>query len=75
MTSRLRSITRLHAGEYELVFDEGGLTRPMVCAVVDVDGIRVVKPHPDLMTSVGVSPRLIAAAVLAFDATVRNDGV
>jgi len=40
----------------------------MVCTIVDQHGVRAVRPQPDLMMPLGIHPRLIAAAIVAFDA-------
>lgn len=75
MNAVLRSITRIRAGEYDVVFDVNDGSRTMRCTVAEVDGIRAVEGNPDLLCSLGVWPRLIAAAVGAFDACVRNEEV
>jgi hypothetical protein len=66
MTSQLLSITRISDGKYDVVFEVAGARQVMACSIVDQNGIRGVRPQPDLVMQLGI--RLIAAAVLAFDA-------
>lgn len=72
MSARFHSIARVQEHAYEVTFELDGRQRSMLCKVIDADGVRVVRPEPDLMVSLGISPRLVAAAVLAFDALVSS---
>ena len=45
----------------------------MLCRVVEHTGLRVVQPSPDLTTTLPFSPRLLAAAVIAFDLARTED--
>lgn len=67
MVTRLYSITCTELDEYEVVLDVDGLRQSMRCRVVECDGIRVVQPDPDYMSRLTFSPRLLVAAILAFD--------
>lgn len=68
MSTRLTSIVWLRAREYEVTLDVEGTTRQCTCRVSEQDGVRFVEPVPDYLATLTVSPRLIAAAVLAVDA-------
>lgn len=70
--ARIHSITWIHARDYELVFDFDGDLRSMTCSVLEYEGVPVVEPHGGLVLETRIDPRLVAAAVLAFDA-VRED--
>lgn len=72
MTVRLHSISCTESGDYVVILDIDGAQRSMRCRVVDQGGVRVVQPEPDLMTRLPFSPRLLAAAVLAFDDVRRQ---
>jgi hypothetical protein len=72
MNAKLHSITWVQGLEYDVTLFLRDDELTMRCTVTSVGGgIRMVQPVPDLMAVLGVSPRLITAAVLAFDA-VRN---
>lgn len=75
VTARLLSISRVHAQEYEyeVRLEFGDEQRAMRCRVAEHAGIRVVQPEPDFMAELTFSPRLLAAAVLAFDEVARAD--
>jgi hypothetical protein len=68
MSSKLVSITRHDTNEYEVILDIDGVRQAMLCRVFEHHGVRVVQPRPDLMSQLTFSPRLLAAAVLAFEA-------
>ncbi|WP_437951298.1 hypothetical protein WME98_10950 [Sorangium sp. So ce296] len=67
MSAVLRSIIWVQAHEYELTFDVGGTKRMCTCTVLAQDGVRFVQAVPDFLSTLGISPRSVAAAVLAFD--------
>jgi hypothetical protein len=67
MTVRLHSISCTETEEYEVILDVDGAQQSMRCRVVEHAGIRVVEPDPDFMTRLPFSPRVLAAALLAFD--------
>lgn len=67
MSTLLRSIIWVKAHEYEVTLDVEGVTRRCICRVSVRDGVRVVEAFPDFLPSLGVSPRMIASAVLATD--------
>ncbi|KYG10471.1 hypothetical protein BE21_11755 [Sorangium cellulosum] len=67
MSAVLRSIIWVQAHEYELTFDVGGATLTCTCTVLAQDGVRFVQAVPDFLSTLGISPRSVAAAVLAFD--------
>lgn len=67
MSARLRSITWISPHGYSLVFDVDGATRTCACKVIEHAGIRLVQAEPDFLFELGISPRLIAAAVIAVD--------
>jgi hypothetical protein len=71
--SRLCRISCTDADEYEVVLDIDDERQTMLCRVVECDGMRVVQPRPDLMSRLTFSPRLLAAAILAFD-EARKEG-
>jgi hypothetical protein len=75
MTTRLLSITRISDGMYDVVFEVEGARQGMVCTIVDQNGIRAVRPQPDLMMQLGIQPRLIAAAIVAFDTVCASGEV
>jgi hypothetical protein len=67
MSTRLSSIVWVRTHEYEVTFDVEGITRRCTCSVAVQDGVRFVEAVPDFLSALGVPPRLVAAAVLAFD--------
>lgn len=74
MSTRLHSIRWVASSEYEVSLqDDDGALRTMICRVVGQQGIRVVQPRPDLMSNLAFSPRLLTAAILAFD-SARTSG-
>jgi hypothetical protein len=68
MSARVSSIAWVRAREYEVAIDVEGATRRCICRVSEQDGVRFVEAVPDFLATLAVSPRLIAAAVLAVDA-------
>jgi hypothetical protein len=70
--ARIHSITWIRSRDYEVVFDFDGETKSMMCSVLEYEGVRVVESHGGLTLKLRTDPRLVAAAVLAFDA-VRED--
>lgn len=74
MSTRLSSIVWVRAREYEVTLDVGGATRRCTCSVSEQDGVRFVEAVPDFLAKLTVSPRLIAAAVLAVDAANQTFG-
>lgn len=67
MSTLLRSIIWVRAHEYEVTFHVDGAARTCICTVSEQDGLRFVQATPDFLSTIGVSPRSVAAAVLAFD--------
>jgi len=69
MTTRLDAIRRSgrDSSDYEVILEVDGEPRSILCRVVEHTGIRVVQPTPDLMSTLSFDPRLLVAAVLAFD--------
>lgn len=72
MSTRLCSIVWVRAHEYEVTLDVDGAMRRCICSVSEQDGVRFVRAVPDFLATLAVSPRLIAAAVLAVDAANEN---
>lgn len=72
MSTRMTSIVLVTDHEYEVIFDVDGTSRRCICRVAEEDGIRVVEPFPDIFATLAIPPRLIAAAVLAFDVANRT---
>jgi hypothetical protein len=64
----LTSISRLDEHRYAVTLEVDGTAQRMVCHVRREDGIEFVQSTPDLTMSTGLSPRLLAAALCAFDA-------
>jgi hypothetical protein len=73
MNTRLCRIGCTESGEYEVVLDIDDERQTMLCRVIEHGGMRVVQPQPDLMSRLTFSPRLLVAAILAFD-DVRKGG-
>jgi hypothetical protein len=74
MSGRLSSIVWVRDHEYEVTFDVEGATRRCICRVSEDKGVRFVEAVPDFLATLGVSPRLIAAAVIAVDAVNQTFG-
>ncbi|MBX3263013.1 MAG: hypothetical protein KF782_25280 [Labilithrix sp.] len=76
MSTTLHSISRTEGDRdvYEVVLDVDGQRQSMLCRVVEHTGIRVVRPTPDLMSTFPFPPRLLVAAVLAFDSAQKEAG-
>jgi hypothetical protein len=74
MSTRLRSISSIEDHDYEVILEIDGQCQSMRCRVVECNGIRAVQPEPDLMSRLAFSPRLLAAAVLAFDDVATQGG-
>jgi hypothetical protein len=73
MIARLQSIRWIQEREYEVVVvHDAGQTTAMTCRVREDEGVRFVQSMPGLMDRLKISPRAIAAAVVAFDAA-RED--
>lgn len=64
MMTRLRSIVWKQARDYEVTFDVDGTQRQCICTIIE-DGL--VEAEPEILTKLGIWPRLAAAAVCAFD--------
>ncbi|MCW5831695.1 MAG: hypothetical protein KIS78_04480 [Labilithrix sp.] len=75
MSTILHSISRIDGDRdvYEVILDVDGRRQSMLCRVVEHTGIRVVQPTPDLISTLPFAPRLLVAAVLAFD-DARKEG-
>jgi len=73
MNTRLCRISCIESGEYEVIVDIDDERQTMLCRIIEHGGMRIVQPQPDLMSRLTFSPRLLAAAILAFD-DVRRDG-
>jgi hypothetical protein len=71
MSATLRSISSTDSDDYEVVLDLDGRPQSMRCRVVERQGIRVVQPEPDLLSRLPFPPRVLVAAVLAFDEVRR----
>lgn len=69
----LSSIIWVRAREYEVTLGVEGVTRRCICRVSVRDGLRIVEAFPDFLSTLSVSPRLIAAAVLAVDSVNEAD--
>lgn len=69
MKTSLCSIARTDTDDdvYEVFLELDGHRQSMRCRVVEHTGIRVVQPSPDLISTLPFPPRLLVAAVLAFD--------
>lgn len=67
VSTHLYSICCTESDDYEVVIDVDGQKQSMRCRVVESRGIRVVQPQPDLLSRLPFSPRVLVAAVLAFD--------
>jgi hypothetical protein len=52
---------------YAVILEVDGEQRSILCRVLEHTGIRLVQPTPDIMSTLPFHPRLIVAAVLAFD--------
>jgi hypothetical protein len=68
MSTRLISIVWVGARKYEVSIDVEGVEQRCTCRVAERDGVRFIEADPDFLPELGVSSRLIAAAVLAVDA-------
>ena len=68
MKTKLVSISFVAPGEYDVILDVDGETIVMRCRIAEIKGIRIVQPRPDLLSRLAFDPRILAAAVLAFDA-------
>jgi hypothetical protein len=66
MNQGLHLIRFVEPDLYEVAVDLEGERRTMHCRVIDHGGIRIVRPTPDLTSSLPFDPRLLAAAVIAF---------
>ncbi len=65
--TRLRLIARTGPREYRVVIEVDGQVQTCVCQALRDGQIRYVRSVPPILDSFEVSPKLIAAAVLAFD--------
>ncbi len=74
MSTQLHSISRTeHDAEvYEVIVDVDGQRHSMLCRVIEHTGVRVVQPNPDLLSTLPFPPRVVVAAVLAFDDARRE---
>jgi hypothetical protein len=70
----LESIRALAGAAYEMQLRQDGQLLTVKCTVTDSNGVRVVSPEPDVFMNSGLSPRALAAAVLAFH-DARTSGV
>lgn len=72
MSSALARISAISADAYAVELDDSGPTLA-VCRVIDHDGIRLVRPEPDIFAMGLADARTTASAVLAFhDAHVAS---
>jgi hypothetical protein len=68
MRTKLTSIVRVADHDYEVAFDVAGVARKCTCSVTGgTSGLRLVNAVPDVLLTLGLDPRAIAAAVIAFD--------
>lgn len=74
MSARLVSVVWAKEREYEVRFRVEENILSCTCTVLEHDGVRFVQAVPDLLATLAVSPRLIAAAILAVDAVNEKFG-
>lgn len=64
--SRLKSIHSINDGTCKLVAERDGTNVELVCRIAVGRGVRMVTSEPDDLDRLGLPPRKLAAAVIAF---------